>query len=289
MERSVSMARSWSILAHRLVGKIRARRVQALSDAAPASVRRLSCPDGRTLQAIVVAKDPGTPVSLEVDLPGIGVVEPVESHGGVHRFSVPLAEVLTDRDWSEAPLRFVAGRTELAVQKPRSAGLVDGPAFLGEEDWATIKFADSRALLVRHARPVGVALVWGTRTADGLRLALAPDITEVTLECKDGTRTDRIPAESGITEISLEVLPERGADGPHYWKVSAVCGGERLPILAPDADVGDVRRAYGFRMLTVHDPEDGRVYYAKPYFANADRALTIRTGVRAEADQGSDS
>jgi hypothetical protein len=42
-------------------------------------------------------------------------------------------------------------------------------------------------------------------------------------------------------------------------------------------------------MLTVRDPDDGRVYYAKPYFANADRALTIRTGVRTEAEQGSDS
>lgn len=282
------MAKSLSSLAPRVVRSIGRRLRQARNDAAPAFVRRLACPDGRTLQAIVEAKEPRTPVSVEVVFPGIGPVEPVESHGAVHRFSVSLTDLLADREWSEVAVRFVAGRTELDVQKPQPAGIVDGPAMLGADAWATVKVADSRALLVRHTRPTGVALERGARTAHGLHLALAPDVTEVVLERDDGVRTNRIPTESGTSEIPLAALPERGVDGPHYWKVSAVRGEERIPILAPDADVRNVRRAYSFRMLTVRDPDDGRVYYAKPYFANADRALTIRTGVQTEAEQGSD-
>lgn len=259
------------------------RRVaEARQSIAPGIVRRLACVDGETLQAVVETRTDDATVRLTVHHPAVGSVAPVHVHGRVHRFHIPLGLLLDDPDWDRVRMSVTVGRAEIPIPERVPSALLDGPAVARGDSWLSTVVKAGAASIVRHSTPARVRLIRGTSTASGIRLTLPLDVSEVRLTRSRDAETLTFETDGGVIDIPLEQLAARGWDGPDYWHASCVSGAQTLPLTAPDDNVKNVHLAYNFPMLIVRDADDGLLYFAKPYFANPDRALTIRTGIRPE-------
>ncbi len=252
---------------------------------APGVVRRLACLDGENLQVVVETRTAGATVRVAIAHADVGSVSPVQVRGRVHRFLVPMRTLLQDTTWERLRISITVGQVALVVADRPTSALLDGPAVARGGVWLSTAVDGGVASVVRNVAPPRVRLDRATSTASGISLALPPGVTAVTLTRSRDELTRSFPASAGIVDLPLGDLAERGWDQPDYWR--ATCGTERdVPLVAPDDNIRNVHIAYNFPMYIVRDHEDGLVYYAKPHFATSDRALTVRTGIRAEPSTG---